>query len=53
MAEESGLTAAFVALPGDMLMSVNLTVVLTTAYLLDRTLLTNEVFFSFVGHFFT
>ena len=50
MAEESGLTAAFVALPGNMLMSVDLTVILTTAKLLDHTLLTNEVLLLFADH---
>ena len=50
MAEESGLTAAFVALPGNMLMSVDLTVILTTAELLDYTLLTDEVLLLFADH---
>ena len=39
------------ALPSYVLMSVSLTIVLATAYLLDCTLLTNEVFFASFDHF--
>ena len=50
---KNGLTAAFMALPGDKLMTMFLTVGLTTAYLLIYTLLTDEVFLPSVDHFFT
>ena len=47
----SGLSAAFVTLPSDVLMPVNLTVILTAAYEPGHTLLTKEVFFPSVDHF--
>ena len=46
----SGLSAAFVALPSDELMSMNLTIVLSTSYLFDCALFTNEILFSPVHH---
>lgn len=46
----SGLSAAFVALPSDILMSMNLTIVLSTSYLFDCALFTNEILFSPVHH---